>query len=651
MGSMHTISPRIIKALAGLLLAMLTISLLAGCDLSRNYLKADRAANMEVQDFRDGLAERLPDPSDDETGMASSGVGIPELQPYVSAVPESLKPMPLVSISVNQSVPLRDVLFELAQQAEYDLELDPAIKGSIIFTAREKPFDLVIKRISEIAGLRYRFEDEILRVEVDAPYNKSYKVDYLSYIRSNKSSVRNNIAVVSGQGTDTGSDFEARAESEANFWGELEDNLGQILGGAATALKTARDPRITVTQQNPEVAATAPTPTAASAEGGAGEGTQPTVIATAPQAVLNVESLPIDDEEAGGRGGRGGRATATAGTNGATFSVNRQAGIISVYATERQHKEVEQYLALVRKSVTSQVLIEAKILEVALDDEHVAGIDWRALDLFSGEGALGFMANGAATTLGGLTGASAALDDPIAGELTAPGSFVLGYGGNDVQALIRAISRFGTVRALASPRLTVLNNQSAVLNVASNRVFFEIDIDVTTNDGDTRTDIDSDIRNVPEGVLVNVQPSINLENKTVGLAVRPTITRIIRSVPDPAIQFVTAAAVPPIEGVESLVPEVNVQEIDSVIQVRSGQPIVMGGLLQDRTFSSEGGVPVLNEIPLAGSLFKNHSDLVRKTELVIFLKATIVESPGDTVHDTDKDLYRMYSGDRRPLKL
>ena len=103
-------------------------------------------------------------------------------------------------------------------------------------------------------------------------------------------------------------------------------------------------------------------------------------------------------------------------------------------------------------------------------------------------------------------------------------------------------SSFGTTRALASPRLTVLNNQAAILNVANNRVFFEVEIDVTTDEGVTQTDIDSDIRNVPEGVLVNVQPSIDLDNQTISMALRPTITRVIREVNDPAVQFVAAQA-------------------------------------------------------------------------------------------------------------
>ncbi len=584
---------------------------LAGCDLTRNYMKADRGADMEIQDFRDGLAPREPDAGDDTAGS------IPALQPYIAPASKNLKAMPLVSISVNQSVPLRDILYELAQQADYDLELDPRIRGSIIFTARQRPLDEVIERIAKISGLRYNFDNDVLRVEVDTPYNKFYKIDYLSYIRSNKGSVRNNIAVVSGDGADTGSQFEMKSESEADFWGELEANLKQITQQkAAGNLSTQGNPYIQVEEQNPEVAAVAPP----------GEDGQ--VQVQAPDAVLRVESLPVDDDS---RNNNKENANDVNSFQSA-FTINKQAGIVSVYAPERIQKEVQDYLNELKRSVSAQVLIEAKIMEVTLSDEYRSGINWQALNLFSGEGVLQF---GNLTTLN-------------AGAPTASGDFAVGMLGNDIQALVQALSTFGTVRALASPRLTVLNNQSALLNVATNRVFFEIDIDVTTNDTSTQTQIDSNIRNVPEGVLVNVQPSINLDDQTISMAIRPSITSVEAEVEDPAVAFV--AETNNVQNIQNLIPQVNVQEIDSVIKMRSGQAVVMGGLLQDRSTSTIEGVPVLGELPVVSGLFKNQTDQVSKTELVILLKATIVDG-ADTVHDTDKDIYRMFSGDRRPFKL
>jgi type II secretory pathway component GspD/PulD (secretin) len=229
--------------------------------------------------------------------------------------------------------------------------------------------------------------------------------------------------------------------------------------------------------------------------------------------------------------------------------------------------------------------------------------------------------------------------------VTQNSSLALGYLGNDVQAVVEAISAFGTVKALASPRLTVLNNQSAVLNVATNVVYFEIDIEQTTDEGVTDTNVDSQIRNVPEGVIVNVQPSIDLDSRSISMSLRPTITRITQRVPDPAVQFLNVA------GVESLIPEVNVQEIDSVIKMRSGQPIVMGGLLQDRSTVVSEGVPGLMEIPMVGGLFRSNNNLIRKTELVILLKATILDGDDGGISNSDKDLYRRFSEDRRPFKL
>lgn len=611
--------------------------LLGGCDLAKNQLKADREGSMEIQDYRDGLATRLPSVEDDQSDVGE----IPSLQPYVAHSDEQMKPVPLVSIKINQTVPLRDALYELADQADYDIELDPRIRGSIIFTATNRPFDLVVQRIADIAGLRYKFEDDILRIELDTPYNQVYKIDYLSYIRNAKSSVSNNISVVSGDGADSGSRFVADAESEANFWGELEVNLEQIVRGTQTgALKTTKDPRITAAEQNPNVQAVAPT----SANG------EP-VSVQPPQATLRVESLPVDDVDASS-----GSSSNDKDEPEGTFTINKQAGLINVYASEKAHKEIREYLQLLKKAVTSQVLIEAKILEVTLSDQNATGIDWSALNLFSGEGVVDFLAAGTGRigrTLveDPLTGGAKIADTLIPASAGTSKQFVAGYNGNDIQALITAVSEFGTVKALASPRLTVLNNQPAVLNVATNKVFFEIDIDVSRDDNGTTTEVDSEIRNVPEGVLVNVQPSINLDERTISMAVRPTITSITNTVNDPGVAFVVGTCGAACAGITSPVPELNVQEIDSVIKVRSEQAIVMGGLLQDRIQTTESGVPILGEAPVIGRLFKDHVDRVNKTELVIFLKATILDNPAESVHTTDKDLYRQFSSDRRPLRF
>ncbi|MEM6812367.1 MAG: type II and III secretion system family protein [Pseudomonadota bacterium] len=601
---------------AFLLISICSVSLfLSGCELTQNYMKQDRANSMQPQDYRDALAQREIDPIPEQSQTAN----IPPLQPYVVQPNENYRPMPLVSISINGSVPLRDALYEIAEQAEYDIELDPRIRGSIIFSARNRPLDMVIERMADIAGLRYSFEDDMLRVELDTPYHEIYRVNYLALTRTNSGSIRNNISVVQSDGADTGSEFSAANESIIDFWGELETNLEQILDSNrdSNRLATDVDPEITVADANP-----APVDPIVMDENGNISETGPTVQVQAPEAVLNVTSIPVDSER-----------ELDEDPFAARFSINRQAGLVSVFAPERIQNKIADYMSELKRSVTSQVLIEAKVLEVSLNDQFSAGIDWEVLFDGGARGGLGF----GPTAVGGLVRGILDTNTNVASNAT--GSIIRG----DFTAAVDALSRFGTVSALASPRLTVLNNQSAALNVAENIVYFEVEVETVSSDAGFLTTIDTDPRAVPEGVLINVQPAIDLDAQTVSMAIRPTITTITRFTNDPNPQLAAA-------GVESPVPNVNVQEFDSVIKMHDGQAVVLGGLIQDRVDTTRNKVPVAGEVPVLGALFRNQFDQVEKTELVVFLKATIVDGI-DTVHPTDKDLYRQFSNDRRPFRL
>ena len=605
--------------------AVLSAPLLVSCELTQNYLKHDRQANMEQQDYRDALAPRQVDAGDANDGRMRAG--IPPLQPYVAQPDSNFKAMPLVSISVNRTIPLRDVIYEIAEQANYDVELDPRIRGSIIFSARNRPLDVVIDRISEIAGLRYKFEDDMLRVEVDTPYHEIYKINYLALTRTNTSNISNNISVVSGDGADTGSSFTADNESVIDFWAELETNLTQIVESNrdSNRLLSSTDPRVTVADANP-----APVDPLMMDENGNIVDSGPNVQVQAPEAILNVESLQGEDT-----------VDLAVDPNAidpfaARFSVNRQAGLISVFAPERLHKKVSAYMTELKKSVTSQVLIEAKVLQVTLNDEFSAGINWSLVDigLFGGRGSLGF----GPQAVGGLV---RGVLDPTGGTLASNAGGTYTNKNGDFNAAVDALQRFGTVQALASPRLTVLNNQSAALNVAENVVYFEVDTDTNQDGGGgVTTTVETEARSVPEGVLINVQPAIDNDTQQISMAIRPTITTITTFVNDPNPALV----------VPNRVPQVNVQEFDSIIQMNDGQAVVLGGLIQDRVTSTRQATPVLGEVPVLGGLFRNQQDQVLKTELVVFLKATIV-SGGNTIHSTDKDLYRTFSSDRRPFRL
>lgn len=680
---------------------------MSACDLGNNFTKIDRSTHSEFQDYRDAMAPReIP-------GASEGAEGIPDLEAYVADGHKSVKSAPLVSLSINQSIPLREAIFELAKQADYDVELDPRISGSIIFTARNRPLDEVIDRICEISGLRYKFDDQTIRIEIDTPYSKNYKIDYLNFVRKNDSSIKTDVSIsASGEAkAGGGSNFGVQSSSESSFWAELDLNLKQILASNASPsyLKTNEDPLISLTSANPAVPPAPPIDGAALSETAPQAGIEdyisspvslpsdkassstsllpsqestdtapatppadsaaapttspaPTPAPSAPQPaadqpsadpvpqvapvpsvapqplsanpappaqapVLKVESLPTSFSGGNGKGANDVSFTPA-------FSINKQAGIVSVYANQRLHKQIETYLNELRRSMTAQVLIEAKVLEVTLSDEFSAGINWSLLD-----------------NVGDFQLTSANFSAPSFSPSTT-NAFKFGFAGSDLSSFVSALSRFGTVHALASPRLSVLNNQSAVLNVAKNQVYFELDVqsDVTGTGADVvrTTTVNSEIKTVPEGVLINVLPSIDLARRTISMQVRPTVTKIDGYVTDPGVAFVSASAE---LDIESKIPVMNVQEADSVLNMRDKQMMVMGGLLQDSAKSTQEGIPGASEVPIFGGLFRNQGDKIEKKELVVFIKATILDNPADSIHQTDRDLYRVFSQDRRPDKL
>jgi len=280
--------------------------------------------------------------------------------------------------------------------------------------------------------------------------------------------------------------------------------------------------------------------------------------------------------------------------------VNRESALLTVLATDREHDAIAELIGQVLARARQQVLIEATVVEVELSDRYQAGVDWSLLDADSGwrfeQQMLG-----------------ASLGAPPVATLT------IDKGGeHNLLATIRMLERFGNLRVLSSPKLMALNNQTAMLKVVDNRVYFTIDVDIqgATSNSPAITTFESNVHTVPVGFIMAVTPQI-AETRQVTLNVRPTITRVLGFVRDPNPALATA-------GVISEVPEIQVREIESVLTVSSGQIAVLGGLMQDSTNDQRSGVPLLSRAPVIGRLFSYRDQEVRKTELVVFLRPTVV---------------------------
>lgn len=296
--------------------------------------------------------------------------------------------------------------------------------------------------------------------------------------------------------------------------------------------------------------------------------------------------------------------------------VNRESGMIAVKATAKQHEQIKGFIDQVLDSVQRQVLIEATIAEVRLSDRYQAGIDWTLVTSDP---------NTTATQdlLGGNLGQTPFFSFNIAETVN----------GNPLNVTLKALETFGDVKVLSSPKVMAINNQSALLKVVDNEVYFTTDVEAvpgSVNQNSTVA-IDTNVNTVPVGLVMAVTPFID-QNEVVTLNVRPTISRIISFVADPNPALADA-------GVTSEIPVIQVREIESVLKIENGDTAVIGGLMQDQIEKSTTGVPILSSIPILGSLFRYQDDTYVKSELVIFIRPVVTKDASLT---GDFKEYRKY---------
>jgi general secretion pathway protein D len=243
--------------------------------------------------------------------------------------------------------------------------------------------------------------------------------------------------------------------------------------------------------------------------------------------------------------------------------------------------------------------------------------------------------------------------------------------GVDLSAAVRLLDEFGTSRALSSPRLNAMNNQQAVLTFAENIVYFKVKIKVTAavpgTGGSAGTpaiiEVNSEENKAPVGILLSLQQTINKEISEITLSVRPTLTRVTQFVVDPSFPIQVAVAlnnltadstsaelIEKIRNTDSRVPQIETRELDSILKVKSGQVMVIGGLLEDKITNTDSGLPGVSRVPYFGNLFKSVDKVNSKKELIIFIRATIVD-PHGSASEADKALYRKFIQDPDPLRF
>lgn len=538
---------------------------------------------------------------------------VAKASPAAAAIPPPARVTPLVppptaqikpqtySVVVNE-VPVKELLLALARDTKQNIDIHPGLVGLVSLNAINETLPAILERISKQINLRYRTEGNTIIVSPDAPYVKTYRVNYVNMTRDTTSTIgaSGEISTATGGsgssgGSTSGSNTVVKSSSSNNFWDQLRDNIRSILN--STRLQNlsaeARAERMALVRQEQDLRVKQ---IEAASRAGAGAPNLAGATISAPGRSSPQASLVPDD-----------------------VVVNAASGVITINATDTQHQLIQKHIDSVVSSVQRQVLIEATIVEVSLSDAYQGGIDWSRLAISGG-------LNITQTLLGGFSGAA------VTAGAAAGNALTIGYVNpatnlGNISGSVKLLQEFGNSRVLSSPKLMAMNNQTALLKVVDNIVYFEIQAQTTTSTtGPALTTFNTTAKTVAVGMVMGVTPQIN-EDGRVLLTVRPTISRLRPNQPFVNDPNPSLCDVNRLNCVANPVPQVQVREMESVLQVGSGQTVILGGLMQDDTRGNREQIPGADKIGDAGELFRFRNESASKTELVIFLRPTIIPNP------------------------
>jgi MSHA biogenesis protein MshL len=481
------------------------------------------------------------------------------------------------SVVVN-NVRVHDLLFALARDARVNVDIHPGITGSVTLNAIDQTLPQLLDRIAKQVDMRWEMDGKNVAVMPDSPFLRTYRIDYVNMSRETSGSMAVTSQIASaapgseGAGASGGannSSTTVKNETKNRFWDTLVQNVRDLLRETDKILPEGSGETVI----DEDVAPDAPSRRTEAATGAAGRSS-----ATSRRVVRS-----------------------STFREAASVIAHPESGTLTVRATGRQHERVREFLDQVMNSARRQVLIEATIVEVQLQRQYQQGIDW------------GRLRNNAAATGISFAQAGAAVGGP--GLLTMTAREVSGNG--VFTTTLRLLETFGNVKVLSSPKISVINNQTALLKVVDNLVYFTIKVETNQNANNTDKTVTTTPNSVPVGFVMNVTPQIS-DNDTVLLNVRPSISREIGSVNDPNPDLAAA-------GIVSSIPIIRSREMESVMLVENGNIAVLGGLMEDFKDNTDSTVPWFHTIPLVGALFTQRDDTVRKTELVIFLRPVIIK--------------------------
>jgi len=499
--------------------------------------------------------------------------------PKVAAQPVE----PRFDLAVNNAS-AQQVFLGIASGTRYSMLLHPEVAGSITVNLKDVSVPEAMSALRETYGYDYRIDGSRIFVQPLTAQTRFYSINYPSGLRQGKSELRvisGSIADSSG-GSSSGGTTSSGSSGGAtqvdssrittsistDFWSELQMTVGLLIG-CSTSAGTA-----TTT----------------------GTATQSSATISCPQ--------------------------------GRSVVVSPHAGMLAVRALPIEQRQIDEYLKAARISVQRQVMIEAKILEVTLNEGAQSGINWSIFhkgthSWSKGANTAAFPVPGAApaTNLGSLL--ATGLPVISGATTTSAGVFGLAFQTGSFAALINFLETQGGVQVLSSPRIAAINNQKAILKVGTDEFFVTEITSTPSTSGSSGSTTSTTVTTQPffSGIALDVTPQIDDADNII-LHVHPSVSQVVTD--EKTIELGQTQGTYKLPLAKS-----TVSETDSIVRLKDGEIAAIGGLMKRESRDASSGLPGLGDIPGLGLFFKNSNASRLKQELVILLKPTVIKQQSD----------------------